>query len=216
MGRPKEFDRDDALRAAVQVFWRQGYAATTASDLVAAMGIGRQSFYDTFGDKRQCYLETLRVYAREEVGAQLDGTSRHATSPLEQLRAFLRVVADRPDPRRLLGCMIVNALAEGGDDAEVAAALGPSGQRLRQAVTELLRAAKARGEVAASLDEGRAAHALLLTRMGLMLSAKGGQPPATLRSLADAKGSTAPKEEKDAGLTVVRFGVPTKMSVPKR
>ena len=145
MARPKEFDRDDALRAAVRVFWRRGYAATTTADLVSAMGIGRRSFYDTFGDKRACYLEALRTYGRDEIGARLAAVGADAdrgardeaggptppvdTSPLEVLRAFLRHVAERPDERRLLGCVIVNALPEGGDEPDLVAALGPIGAR---------------------------------------------------------------------------------------
>ena len=68
---------------------------------------------------------------------------------------------------------------------DVAAALGPSSRRLRQHLVALIAAAQAAGEVAPTLDGEQAAHALLLTRMGLMLSAKAGRPPAFLRGIAD-------------------------------
>jgi AcrR family transcriptional regulator len=60
--RPKEFDREEALRRAIRVFWENGFAGTSTDDLVRAMGIGRQSLYDTFGDKRGLFLAALRVY----------------------------------------------------------------------------------------------------------------------------------------------------------
>jgi len=53
MVRPKEFDRDAAVERAMSVFWSKGYAATSTDDLLQAMRIGRQSMYDTFGDKRR-------------------------------------------------------------------------------------------------------------------------------------------------------------------
>ncbi|MEA2965178.1 MAG: TetR/AcrR family transcriptional regulator, transcriptional repressor for nem operon, partial [Alphaproteobacteria bacterium] len=59
MARPREFDRDEALERAMSVFWSKGFAATSTSDLVEAMQIGRQSMYDSFGDKRALYLEAL-------------------------------------------------------------------------------------------------------------------------------------------------------------
>ena len=62
MARPKEFDPRTALSAAVQVFWRNGYEKTSLDDLMAAMQVGRQSLYDTFGDKRELYLSALEAY----------------------------------------------------------------------------------------------------------------------------------------------------------
>src|ERR1700674_266810 len=69
MARPKEFDREDALRRAIPVFWKKGFARTSTEDLVAAMGIGKQSLYDTFGDKRGLFLEALRTYNSEGVAS---------------------------------------------------------------------------------------------------------------------------------------------------
>lgn len=184
MGRPKAFDRDEALQAAVETFWRQGYAATTTDDLARAMGIGRQSFYDTFGDKRRCYLEALRRYSLGEIGRQVAVMREHA--PLDAVRALLRGPSNAPNARRRLGCLAVNAFTElGGQDAEVLAALRPSGEQLSAAVTEVLRAAKARGDVAASLDERLATRALLTVRAGLMVRARAGASAAELRDVAD-------------------------------
>jgi general secretion pathway protein D len=59
MARPREFDEDAALDRAMDVFWRQGYQGTSTDDLMQAMGIGRGSFYNTFGSKRDVYLRTL-------------------------------------------------------------------------------------------------------------------------------------------------------------
>jgi AcrR family transcriptional regulator len=60
VARQREFDRIDTLDKALEVFWQKGYAATSTSDLLDAMQIGRQSMYDAFGDKRSLYLEALQ------------------------------------------------------------------------------------------------------------------------------------------------------------
>lgn len=185
MARPKQFDRDEALRAGMRVFWQQGFAATTTEDLAQAMSIGRQSFYDTFGDKRRCYLEALRGYARDEMGAHI-GVLRSISAPVEGLRDMLRSAADWTDDRRAMGCMIVGALSEfGSSDSEIASVLAPGRLMLEQAVAHLIREAKAKGEIAPSLDEQRAVDALLCTRTGIMLGAKAGLSPERLREVAD-------------------------------
>jgi hypothetical protein len=58
MARPKGFDQDSVLRKAIHLFYRQGFAATSTDDLMRAMDVGRQSMYDTFGDKRALFLKS--------------------------------------------------------------------------------------------------------------------------------------------------------------
>src|SRR5215212_5927342 len=66
MARHKEFEREEALRRAMEVFWSRGYEATSVGDLVEHMGINRQSLYDTFGDKHSLYLQALDRYREVE------------------------------------------------------------------------------------------------------------------------------------------------------
>lgn len=63
LGRPKEFDRQDVLAKALDLFWEKGYESTSMQELVTAMGIGRASLYDTFGSKQQLFVESLDYYA---------------------------------------------------------------------------------------------------------------------------------------------------------
>jgi AcrR family transcriptional regulator len=184
MARPKAFDRDAALHAGMHLFWRRGFAATTTDELARAMGIGRQSFYDTFGGKRSCFLDALRSYAREQIGGQV-AALRAAPSPLAAVRALLRTPAEGSRDERALGCFVVNALAEvGGTADDVRGALAPGGAELFAALTDALREARTRGE-AAAVDERQAAHFLLTVRAGLMVHAKAGWPPEALRQTAD-------------------------------
>ncbi|HUO11312.1 MAG TPA: TetR/AcrR family transcriptional regulator, partial [Caulobacteraceae bacterium] len=88
MARPRRFDRADALQAATEVFWTHGYAGSSADTLVKAMGIARQSLYDTFGNKRALYLEALRAYSAGNVSALVQ-VLRAETSPLAAIRSVL-------------------------------------------------------------------------------------------------------------------------------
>src|SRR3569623_2463758 len=72
MARPKLFDSEQALDAAIGVFREHGFEGTSADMLVNAMKIGRQSLYDTFGDKWQLYLTAVRRYAENETRAHLE------------------------------------------------------------------------------------------------------------------------------------------------
>ena len=92
MARPKAFDRDVALQGAISLFREKGYAGASTDDLLAAMGIGRQSMYDTFGDKRGLFLAALERYNGDSI-AQFVGTMETATlaggSPLGALETAL-------------------------------------------------------------------------------------------------------------------------------
>ena len=184
MARPKEFDRDAALKAAMRLFWAQGYAATSMDELLVAMGISRQSLYDTFGNKRRLYLEALAVYSAGSV-SDMAGVARRAASPLEALREMLGAAARLSNAERRLGCMGINAICEfGGADAEVAAASRPAGALLDATLLGLVREAKAKHEIPASVDEAAAVRFLQTALAGLKVAAKGGASPAMLNETA--------------------------------
>jgi TetR/AcrR family transcriptional repressor of nem operon len=183
MARPKAFDRDAALRAAIEVFWAKGFAGASTEDLTAAMGIGRQSLYDTFGDKRRLYLEALTRYNTENVAGHL-AALRDGGSATQAIETLLLRFANEPDDRRVRGCMGVNAICEFGQDPDVAAARQPSGALLEAHLTRLLERGKAQGDVAAAVDPQSAARFIAATLAGLKVQAKAGAPAETLREVA--------------------------------
>lgn len=184
MARPKEFDREDALQRAQDVFWRQGYAATTTEDLRQAMNIGRQSFYDTFVGKREAFLEVLQRYNDAGVEAFV-ARAKAAKSPFAALEHILFTLADEEASKRLLGCLGVSATCELGTTDPDVAAIGKASQaRLEKLMIDLIRQAKERGEIRADVDERAAARQIHALILGLKVLAKGGTAPSFLREAA--------------------------------
>ncbi|ONI86365.1 TetR family transcriptional regulator [Actinosynnema sp. ALI-1.44] len=112
MARTKEFDPDTALRAALDLFWRKGYEATSVQDLVDHLGIGRASLYATFDTKHDLYLRALDRYLEEVNGraaASLfpEGDSLAAVKHL--IRTFAEESASDPDRK---GCFVTNTAVE--------------------------------------------------------------------------------------------------------
>ncbi|MFT3771389.1 MAG: TetR/AcrR family transcriptional regulator [Minicystis sp.] len=184
MARAKEFDRDKALDRALSVFWDKGYEATSTDELLKAMGIGRQSMYDTFGDKHRLFVEALERYNAASTAALAERLASGA-SPIRALEAALLAIAEEGPKARARGCMGVNATAElGQSDPDVDAAIKSSTRYCEAALERTVREAKKRGEIAASVDEAAAARFFLATLRGLRLSAKAGTPPEALRDIA--------------------------------
>ncbi|QDQ13980.1 TetR/AcrR family transcriptional regulator [Streptomyces spectabilis] len=108
-GRPRSFDRQEALRRAMEVFWEQGYEATSMTDLTAAMGIASPSLYAAFGSKERLFQEAVALYSTTDGSAMARAftevpTARGAVEAV--LRANARAYTDRDRPT---GCMIVLA-----------------------------------------------------------------------------------------------------------
>jgi len=197
VARPKEFDRDVALETAKSMFWRRGYEATSTEDLRLAMGIGRQSFYDTFGGKRPLYLEVLRRYNADGVQACVDQV-RGARSPFGALQDLLLSYSKEKPDRRALGCLGVSAICEFGvRDADVARIGTSSSERLEAVLKGLLREAKAKREVRPSLNERAASRHLQAIILGMKVMSKAGARAETLRdvALAALEGMAARKIE---------------------
>src|SRR5215467_8279144 len=93
-GRPREFDRDEALQHAMELFWAQGYEGTTLSDLQKAMGsITAPSFYAAFGSKEDLFREAVELYKTQQgapvLKALLEGPTARAS-----IEAMLRAAVD--------------------------------------------------------------------------------------------------------------------------
>jgi TetR/AcrR family transcriptional regulator, transcriptional repressor for nem operon len=184
MVRPREFDRDAALERAMQVFWAKGFAATSTEDLVAAMGIGRQSLYNAFGDKRRLYLESLEAYQQRTTGGHLKRLSTPA-SALDGVRDLLVGLIAEDDGRRAMGCMGVNAVAEfSTSDAYLAELRAKIGPPLGQRLAGRLREGQAAGEFDPAMDPAQAAAFIQMTMSGIQLAARGGAGAEDLRTMA--------------------------------
>jgi AcrR family transcriptional regulator len=183
MARPREFDRDTAVERAMSLFWAKGFAATSTDDLLRAMKIGRQSMYDSFGDKRRLYLEAMARYQQESVAAHVKWL-RSTKSPLAGIEALLLGLVT--DDKAVLekGCMGVGAVAEfGSSDAELVRLRAVAGKVLRKALVERLEAAKAAGEIRKSVDVEGAAAFVETTMQGLRVGAKAGMGASALRNV---------------------------------
>ena len=184
MPRPKEFDRDAAVERAMSVFWLKGYAATSTDDLLQAMKIGRQSMYDTFGDKRRLYIEALERYQQESVAGHVNRL-RSTTSPLAGIEALVVGVIASDRAARAKGCMGVGSISEfGNSDVELAKLRTKSGGALHKALVERLQEAKAAGEIRETIDIERAARFVETTMLGLQVAAKAGMSAQSLRDTA--------------------------------
>jgi len=184
MARPREFDRDAAVERAMSVFWRKGYAATSTDDLLHAMKIGRQSMYDTFGDKHRLYLEALERYQRDSVAANI-GRLRSAASPLAGIEAFVIGIIASDKSARERGCMGVGSICEfGNTDPDLVTLRAKSGGAQHRALVERLRHAQAANEIGANVDIERAARFVETTMFGLQVAAKAGASFQSLRDTA--------------------------------
>jgi AcrR family transcriptional regulator len=180
MARPKEFDKGTALEAALDVFREHGYAATSTTMLTDAMQIGRQSLYDTFGDKWQLYRTVVERYNDGEVAEHLAALAT-GPRPINGLNALLaRVVREAGNP-----CMGMGSINEFGSRLEELNQLhATAGRRLHDGLTQTLAAAQRDGDISATLNVDQAAAFIMANIAGLRMAARGGAGPAELQELA--------------------------------
>ncbi|MCA1578702.1 MAG: TetR/AcrR family transcriptional regulator [Acidobacteria bacterium] len=112
MARHKEFDRDEALHKAMEVFWARGFEAASVQDLVEHMGINRQSLYDTFGDKHSLYLQALDRYEQVESRKLFELLQRPGPVKKAFKDLFNGVVEGSLCDQQHRGCLMNNAMSE--------------------------------------------------------------------------------------------------------
>ena len=112
MARQKEFDRDEVLHRAMEVFWMRGYEGTSIQDLVKYMGINRQSHYDTFGDKHSLFLQSLDRYREIQSRKVFDVLERPGSVKKNLRQLFEEVVTPALSAEGRRGCFVGNSMSE--------------------------------------------------------------------------------------------------------
>lgn len=172
MARPREFDEEAVLDAALQRFWSHGYEATSVRDLIARTGLTAASLYNAFGDKRSLYEKSLSRY----VGGSVDDRIRRcSTLPArEALRAFFAEIVERSlGDRDHKGCMVVNAALEvAPHDAEFRKAIAATLVRIETFFRDRVAAGQADGTIGRALPPEALARHFLGVLMGVRVLAR--------------------------------------------
>ncbi|MCF6433680.1 TetR/AcrR family transcriptional regulator [Leisingera sp. MMG026] len=130
MGRHKEFDPDDAVEAALKVFWRKGYHDASLQDLIAGTGVNSYGLYSVFGSKHGLYLAAFERYNRDVTAPLARGIARAGASP-EGLRRALQGARARLTPGgEPLGCFVCNSMVEMSATDEKAAELAARNRQM--------------------------------------------------------------------------------------
>ncbi len=168
-GRPRGFDAERALDAGLQLFWRQGYEATSLEALTQAMGISRSSFYACFGSKHGVLVAALERYSAIALTALAARAEAAEAGPQARIRTLLEAIADPQGGPR--GCLLTNCITElAPHDPEIAAL----GRRHLEAIEALIARTLAPAAPQEAADRARALAALAL---GTLTLRKAGMPP---------------------------------------
>lgn len=185
-GRPRAFDRDAALRRAMEVFWAKGYERTSLADLTEAMGINSPSLYAAFTSKEALFQEALALYSTTEgseiwEGVPVAPTARAACAHL--LRATAEAFAS-DDKRR--GCMaVLSAPQMDGASPSICDTLKHRRAATTTVLRERLRRAVAEGDLPATADVEAITAYMVTVQHGLSIQARDGVSRETLLAIAD-------------------------------
>lgn len=184
-GRPRAFDRDKALRIALDLFWRHGFEGTSTAQLTQAMGISPPSLYSAFGAKDALFREAVALY-RAEYGRALAEPLERPGSARDAIEAALMVAAKQfSEPSHALGCIIAGGeLQASPENAELVAEMSCLRKTAQKAIQSRLQAAQTTGELAADVDTVALAAYFAMVVQGMAVQARDGAKVQLLKRLA--------------------------------
>ena len=184
--RPKEFNPDDAIEKAMQVFWHKGYEATSMEDLLSAMDLNRGSLYDTFGDKRRLFQKVVDRYCTTFVRPMFSVLEQPGPT-LPTLRRFINdmIAGALADPQRR-GCLISNTVMElAPHELEIAGTLRQALKLAEDTFFKALARAKLQGELSSEKDPRALARFLTTMMQGTIVMIKAGTPADVVEQTAE-------------------------------
>jgi AcrR family transcriptional regulator len=184
-GRPREFDLDEALAAALRVFWRRGYEGASMAELTEAMGITKPSLYAAFGNKEALFRKALDLYEREKLDfmktALEASTARGVAERL--LRGAVEMQTSSCDPRGCLG--VISSSACGAEAESIKAEVISRRASSECALVQRLERAQAEGDLPDGVDAVGLTRYLMALLQGIAVQGGAGATRAQLEQLVE-------------------------------
>jgi len=184
-GRPREFCVDNALAAALRVFWTKGYEGASLTDLTEAMGITRPSLYAAFGNKESLFRKALDLYERDKmsyVSVALEAPTARGVAE-HMLRGALEMQTSGSDPKGCLG--VISAVACGSEAQSIKAEVVARQASSQAALLRRFEQAKADGDLPDHIEPAGLVRYLSAVAQGLAIQAGNGASPEDLQRIVD-------------------------------
>jgi AcrR family transcriptional regulator len=187
IGRPREFNRDAALQAAMFLFWRKGFTETSMNDLCDAMGVRSPSLYAAFGSKEALYLEAVEHYVQTQGPPLWDKLAEGATARASIENLLVAGTESLPKSRATpAGCMAMLGAVSDDWPAPVARVVRKVRVEMLNMLRSRLEAALAEGELPASTDIDSLSRFYLSVLLGMAIQSRDGATKAELKGMAAA------------------------------
>jgi TetR/AcrR family transcriptional repressor of nem operon len=176
MARTKEFNEDQALDKAIEIFWHKGYNGTSAQDLVTHLGLSRSSLYDTFGDKQKLFAQSLQRYQKNAQNQIVD-LLEQSDNVKETLRdIFKQAVIESLEDRITKGCFMVNSSVElAMHDEEIAKIVKNNSQIMEEVFTKAVQKGQDSGHISKANSARVLARSIFNTYSGIRVLARTGE-----------------------------------------
>lgn len=198
-GRPREFDIDDVLDRATDVFWTLGYEGTSVDDLLDAMKINRSSMYATLGDKEKLFELCLDRYV-STVASEINGYLRAPGPGLDAIRGTLEQVADFVTQNVRKGCFVTNSAIElGAVNPKLHEKASAAIQGMEMAYADALQRAVQQREIPEDADVPSLAKFLIATNEGVVVMGKAGADRAVLDQVIEVACSALKQPRRSRG-----------------
>jgi len=189
VGRPRKFDQDDALMAAVNVFWAKGYDGASMKDLTEAMGINGPSLYSTFGDKKDLYLQAIDRYSSNDACAPLVAFESEPDIT-RAVRAFMNAAIEYATQHEsgARGCFLSSCVATtAGEVAGVDDLLADAIQDTDERLAKRFELEKSEGALPSDFPSLERARLMFDLRQGFVFRARAGLDAKVMKSELDQR-----------------------------
>jgi TetR/AcrR family transcriptional regulator, transcriptional repressor for nem operon len=176
MARTKEFNEEQVLDKAIEIFWYKGYNGTSAQDLVTHLGLSRSSLYDTFGDKQKLFTKSLQRYQQQNQDAvkELLDKSENVKETLHAI--FKQAVIESLEDRITKGCFMVNSSVElAMHDEEIAKIVKNNSHTMEEVFTNAVKKGQEAGHISNQLEAKTLARFIFNNYSGIRVLARAGE-----------------------------------------